>query len=308
MLQKLLRVALCVAVLGVAGIAAAQESATLLLKSGERITGDLVDMTGSDFIMTVNGQERRVPISDAAVIDFSGNASNLPAAEQQKAGQGQLVVLKDGQQIAGQLFDVGGTHPLRITVKNGGQEQNYDSNQVARIYLAAPTSAVATSGGVATSQSPTGANDVHVAANRAWTPTGITVRAGQVLAFSTSGQVQLSTDTSNVAGPDGVGGRTIRYRGSLPGVNAGALIGRIGNGKPWGLGNQTTITGASKWSAVPRRERRRVHGQQRRVRRQRQRHGRDDGGCSPSLRSASGRSTETLRPTASNGGVIRESA
>jgi hypothetical protein len=240
MLHKLLRSAICVTFLSFAGVAAAQESATLLLKSGERVTGSLVDMTGSDLVMSVNGQERRVPISDAAVIDFSGNASNLPAAEQQKAAQGQLIVLKDGQQIQGQLYDVGGTHPLRITVQAGGQNQNYDSNQVARIYLAAPSaSAVATSGTPA--QSATGDGQVHVAANRAWTPTGITVRAGDMLTFSASGQVQLSNDASNVANPDGVGSRPVGPKGSLPGVNVGALIGRIGNGKPWGLGNQTSI-------------------------------------------------------------------
>ena len=87
-----------------------------------------------------------------------------------------------------------------------------------------------------------GGNAVHVAANRAWTPTGINVRAGDTLTFSASGQVQLSTDANNVANPDGVQAKPVGPRGSLPGVNVGALIGRIGNGKPWGLGNQTTIT------------------------------------------------------------------
>lgn len=239
MLQKLLRLALCVTLLGIAGVASAQEPATLLLKSGEKVTGNLVDMTGNDLVMSVNGQERRVPIADAAVIDFSGDASNLPAAERDKAGQGQLVVLKNGQQIQGQLYDVGGTHPLRITVKAGGQEQNYDSNQVARVYLAAPNAAVATSGGQAAG--PAGGTQVHVAANRAWTPTGITVQKGQTISFSASGQVQLSTNASDVASVTGSSSHQVSARGSLPGVPAGALIGRIGNGKPFGIGDQASI-------------------------------------------------------------------
>lgn len=242
MLQKLIRVTACLAVLSVAGVAAAQEPATLLLKSGERITGSLVDMTGSDIIMTVNGQERRVPISDAAVIDFSGNASNLPAAEQQKAGQGQLIVLKDGQQIQGQLYDVGGTHPLRLTVKTGGTEQDYTSAQVARVYLAAPSPAVATSG--TPGAQPGAGTEIRVAANRAWTPTGITVQKGQPLTFSSTGQVQLAAAGGLTATVDGT--QTMAgARASLPGVASGALIGRIGNGKPFGIGSQTTITAPS---------------------------------------------------------------
>jgi hypothetical protein len=49
--------------------AVAQESATLVLRSGERVSGDLVDMGGADFTMNVNGQERRIPLGEVTVID-----------------------------------------------------------------------------------------------------------------------------------------------------------------------------------------------------------------------------------------------
>jgi len=230
---------------GFAALASAQQSATLLLKSGERVTGSLVDMTGSDFVMSVNGQERRVPIADAAVVDFSGsNASNLPSAEVQKAGEGQnLLVLKDGQQVQGKLYDVGGTQPLRISFTTNGQQQDYTSDRISRVYLAPPSSgAVATSGAQPPQPSPAGGNAVRVPANQAWTFAGVLVRAGQVLNFSSSGQVQLSANATDTATVTGAAAHQLGARGSLPTAPGGALIGRIGNGKPFGIGDQTTIT------------------------------------------------------------------
>ena len=100
----------------------AQQSATLLTKSGERISGELVDMGGSDFTMRVNGQERRVAIGDVAVLDFGGTAENLPAGELNRLTAGQnVIVLKNGETFEGKLYDVGGTTPLRITFTTGGQ-------------------------------------------------------------------------------------------------------------------------------------------------------------------------------------------
>jgi hypothetical protein len=81
-----------------------------------------------------------------------------------------------------------------------------------------------------------------VPANRAWTPSGITVQRGQVLHFSSSGQVQLSTDASDTATVTGRPGAPASARASVPGLLRGALIGRIGNGKPFGIGDQATIT------------------------------------------------------------------
>ena len=65
--------ALTVAALSLPGVAIAQENATLILKSGERVSGQLVDHGGAGFTVRVNGQERQVPTNDVAVLD-------LPAA------------------------------------------------------------------------------------------------------------------------------------------------------------------------------------------------------------------------------------
>src|SRR3954447_22189746 len=67
--------ALSVAALAITGVAQAQENATLTLRSGERISGQLVDMGGSGFAVRVNGQDRNVATNDVAVIDFTGGSA-----------------------------------------------------------------------------------------------------------------------------------------------------------------------------------------------------------------------------------------
>ena len=65
--------ALSVAALTFTGVMYAQESATLIMKSGERVAGQLMDLGGVGFTVRVNGQERQIPTNDVAVIDFTGN-------------------------------------------------------------------------------------------------------------------------------------------------------------------------------------------------------------------------------------------
>ena len=75
-----------------------------------------------------------------------------------------------------------------------------------------------------------------------WTPTGIRVNQGDRLQFKSSGEIQLRpanfNDKATVAGS--LSGRTAP-NSPIPSALAGALIGRIDSGQPWGIGNQTTI-------------------------------------------------------------------
>jgi hypothetical protein len=234
----------CLALVALAGTAAAQAPATILLKSGERFSGDLIELDAAGYHFTVNGQERKVSPDEIAVIDFTGSAQSFPASETQKLIAGQhLIVLRDGEMHAGRMNDVGGTQPKLIYFAYPGGPQNITSDRVARIYLANPSSAApaATSGSgaqAATDQPPT----VRVEANRQWTPTGIMVEKGQTLSFSAMGEVQLSTDVNDTAPIAGKAGRQVSARASIPGTLGGALIGRIGNGRPFGIGDQATIT------------------------------------------------------------------
>ena len=233
--------ALSVAALSITGVALAQENATLLMRSGESVSGLLIDMGGVGFTIRVNGQERRIPTNDVAVIDFTGNPADIDWTKI-AAGQ-QVVILRSGQTVDGQLYDISGTTPLKITVRTSSGEREFSSGEIGRIVLAKPTSALATSGAAAPT-TPPGAG-IAVPATQQWTATGLTVRRGETLTFNTTGQVQLSTDANDLA--SSAGSNTGRYAANapLPRALAGALIGRIGNGQPFGIGNQTTIQAPS---------------------------------------------------------------
>ncbi|HWI17522.1 MAG TPA: hypothetical protein VNT81_07240 [Vicinamibacterales bacterium] len=89
---------------------------------------------------------------------------------------------------------------------------------------------------------PVATQTVRVNSQVRWTDTGLTVNAGDVLTFSTTGQIQLSDNAQDMAAAAGsLTGRTANDA-PISGVLAGALIGRIGNFSAMGIGNQGTIT------------------------------------------------------------------
>ena len=63
------------------------------------------------------------------------------------------------------------------------------------------------------------------------------------MTFNGSGEIQLSADQSDIAGV--AGSRTGRTspNAPLPAALAGALIGRVGNSRPFGIGDQKTALG-----------------------------------------------------------------
>jgi len=221
----------------------AQESVTALLKSGERVTGELWDLGGYDYTFRVNGQERRILIKDIAVLDFTGNGQNLPASEAARVSEGRhLIVLKNGQTMEGFLLDIReGSKPLGLTVVLNGEQRPMSGAEVARIYLDRPVGATTgTTGNQTVTPAGGSGRSIQVSAQRQWTPTGIIVRRGQAVQFSSSGEVRLSADaadTSQVPGRENR--RGVKY--TLPSTLGGALIGRVGNGQPFGIGDQTSV-------------------------------------------------------------------
>jgi hypothetical protein len=231
--------ALCAAAILVTGAAYAQDSATLTLRSGEKVSGQLVDLGGVGYTMRVNGNERQIPQNDVSVIDFTGGT--MSDADWAKFNGSTVIVLRNGQTIDGSLYDIGGTSPLRLTIKTGNGERQIASNEVARIIISRPENAVATSGsGIGNTPAVPGA--ITVQANQPWTSTGINVKKGQRLTLATTGEVQLSDDASDIANADGAKNGRMAANAPLKGAPAGALIGKIGpNGAPFGIGNQTTL-------------------------------------------------------------------
>ena len=242
MLKRTFFTALCAAMLAI-GVGYAQPSATITLKSGQVITGQLVDLGGSGYTVKVNGQNQTISQNDVAVIDFTGGTMN--SNDWANFHGTPQIIKRDGQTIDGQLTDIGGTSPLRLTVQTSSGTQDLSSNEVSRIILARPANAaVATTGGApaAAGLSQNGGT-MTVEANQPWTPTGLMVQKGQRFSFSASGAIQLSPNQNDAAGPGGSNSGRRAAGAPLPRMLAGQLIAKIGdNGRPFPLGTNTTMT------------------------------------------------------------------
>lgn len=235
--------ALAIAAVAYVGVAQAQHSATLTLKSGERVSGQLLDHGGVGFTIKVNNEDRQIPTNDVAVIDFTDGTMTKEDWARVQSGQ-HAVLLRSGETVTGQLYDIGGTAPLKITFKTGNGEREISSNDISRIVLARTDAAAGTAAGVPNTAATTGTGTstaVVVGSKQQWTRTGLTVRQGETLTFNTTGEVRLSTDADDVAVAAGAKSGRMAPEAPLPNSLAGSLIGRIGNGRPFGIGDQTTI-------------------------------------------------------------------
>jgi hypothetical protein len=235
MLKRAALVALCFGFLASAP-SFAQEQATIVTKSGERISGSLVDMGGVGFTIRVGGNDRNVPTNDVAVIEFTG-AGTLSADVRNRLNAGQqFVVLRNGQVIEGRLYDIGGTTPLRVTVDTPSGQRDLTSAEVAQVYLANP------SAGGANAVATTGNNGtVTVPGNQEWVSTNINVNQGERLNISASGQVKYGPDREHTAS---VAGQRLQRSPNAPVPNAplGSLIGRIDDGPAFYIGSSKTVT------------------------------------------------------------------
>ena len=68
---------------GMLALSAAQafaQTATVVMRNGERVRADVMDM-GAAFSFRVNGQPRSVPIGDVVLLDFAGDGRNVSVEE-----------------------------------------------------------------------------------------------------------------------------------------------------------------------------------------------------------------------------------
>lgn len=237
--------ALSVVALTVPAIARAQESATITMRSGDKVNGELMDLGGVGFTVRVNGAERQIPANDVAVIDFGG--SSMSDADWAKVpGSRPTVILRSGEAIPGRLTDIGGSSPLRLTITGRSGNRDVSSSEVSHIVLARPANAPAASSGSSGSTNanlaPATGNGIVVSARQAWTATGMTVKRNDSYSINANGEVQLSGDANDVATPFGSKSGRKAANAPLPSALAGALIGRIGtNGQPFAIGSGVTI-------------------------------------------------------------------
>lgn len=215
----------------------AQVNTTVVMKSGERHSGQ--NLTFRIDRGNVSMGSNQWQIGQVAYIDFGGT----PDVNLTLSGSEEAVVMRDGRIVKGQILELGtdpATHSFLVIVRDqGNQEQRFNANQVARVYFAGGTAAAPTTGTTAATASAGGG--IVVSGNQQWTSTGMIVRRGEWLTFNTTGQVQLGTDASDIADAAGSKANRMSANAPLPNVLTGALIGRIGNGRPFGIGTQTRI-------------------------------------------------------------------
>jgi len=235
----------------IAFTAAPQQGATLILRSGATLSGDLVDLGGSGFTFRVNGQDREIPKTDVLSIDFGGSVIEVPDSARTLDGGTHLLVLRNGDVVAGEFYDIGGANPIRLTFRTSAGERQFSGSDVRRIYMtrvdasgASTTSAGSTSGAVGATSPLTGGRTVLVSSTTAWTAAGITVRQGQVVRFEATGEIRINAN--DVAIPTGNHQNQFDSQSPVPTVLQGALVGRVTQGRaagaPFAIGNSATIT------------------------------------------------------------------
>lgn len=223
----------------------AQVTATLVLKNGQRHTGQNLGYRVDRpevAVRTSQNEEPRVPLDQVAYVDFGGTSD----VNVSLSGSEHAVVMRDGSVTKGQVIELGHenradqkTPYLVIFKTSSGDERRIPVAQVARVYF---SSATAGTSGATQSPAQLQEGEIAVPANQQWTPTGITVRRGDVLTIRTTGEVQLSSDSQDVADAGGSRSQRLAQNAPFPTSYAGALIARVGNGAVFPIGTGTSVT------------------------------------------------------------------
>ncbi len=235
--------------LGVAAVAlaatsvlTAQQSVTMHMRNGDAVPVTLVDLKAGGFEIKMNNEDRMIAKDQVAWVDFGGSVNVTPANIDRINGNNHLVVLKNGDTLSAEWFDVGGTSPLRLAFHTSGGDRDIMSNEVARIYLARPANAglgTGAGGGNVDKGGMQNDGSVAVMANQPWTDTGINVKAGEYLNFDVSRTIRFGNGTGDEATADGnTAGRASAVLRTVPvrAMPVGGLIGRVGNGQPFAIG------------------------------------------------------------------------
>jgi hypothetical protein len=249
------------ATVALAGPAAGQRPSdvTVLLKSGERVTGELAlfDQTTVD-IRGASGQRQTLQWSDIVLLDFVGGARSLSSTEVATAQPQHVIVLRGGEIRHGRVVDFvneGSPRATMVFEAQGQGRQEIRLNQVQRIYVNAFTPEARAAAGISTG-TQTGASSgsasgsltgdgltVTIPGNTRWMGTGIFVRSGERLSLQSEGTVYLRSGSTDAATPAGASDARRASGSELPGELAGALIGRVGpQGEAFGIGDQSNIS------------------------------------------------------------------
>ena len=214
----------------------------------------MIDIAAPGLLIRQNGQERNVPPSEVAQIDFAGDGRS-PAG----VGGQPRILLRNGQTVDGRLWISAGTQPKILYVDTPSGQRQFNSDEVALVVLN-PTGAAAPGGrapiawpGTAGTVGRRQTTTFTVPGNQQWIETDVNVRDGETLDFRVSGEIEYAPNTRVNRGRRAArrtpGGPDV----PMPNAPAGALIGRIDNGQPFLIGRNTVGAHAGERHAVPRR-------------------------------------------------------
>ena len=260
MFRRLISATALVACAGIYAFAAT-ERATFILTTGERKSGTVV-FHGDQHENLINGylnlgvdggKDMTFPIDQVAVIDFVGGQP--PTTELSQLGTRHMLVLRNGVTQAGRFVNMTGGDTL-FWENEAGQRQQFAIRDVSRVHLNPQSARIAFNytappAPASPAQAPPTATGmtVRVDSQQPWTDTGLTVNQGDHVTFLASGQVQVRP--GQTATPDGSAERASDLSGNrrgnrrdtqgypFPGAPVGALLGRIGDSAPFGIGTQT---------------------------------------------------------------------
>ena len=245
----------CVLVGSAVVVALANHPATFVLRSGEKVNGDLSYKGGTAY--TLNGRDYEA--QEVAVVAFvkdDPSASELRQISRTDNNPSELdrhaFVTRDGKVMLGKLYKFSPDgETVTFDARDGGR-RDISANDLARIYinpaaarsvyssiLRAGRQPVATTGVVNAPQPP---GSIAVNGNQPWTDSQINVKKGDRIVFSATGQVRVANGDSAdaVAGPDGAGNfQAPRTNYPYPGIAVGGLIAKVGNDRPFSIGSIT---------------------------------------------------------------------
>ncbi|MEW6323091.1 MAG: hypothetical protein AB1635_18635 [Acidobacteriota bacterium] len=227
----------------------AQDQASLLLRDSTTVAGTFEDLANGLVYLRVSlHDQRRIPLGDIVFIDLV-NPSPRTTRDEIRLAQGphHLFLFRDNRYEMGQLVTIeGGPGSSREDIPRAvvfrganGQDRRVAWGELARIHLldmAMPATPAPAPPRPATAEAVSGA--IMVRADSGWVNTHLTIRRGDRVAFRTTGEVQLARG-GELAGAAGVPSGRTSAGALMPGVPLGALIGRVGAGPPFAIGDQT---------------------------------------------------------------------
>ncbi len=216
-------------------------AATVVMRSGERLSVEVIDIAAPGLMIRQNGQERHIPPAEVAQIDFAGDGRS-----QAGVGGQPRILLRNGQTIDGRLSDIGGNQPKILYVDTPSGQRQFNSDEVALVVLNPSGAAVAPPGSAGRATGTVGSvgrrqtTTFNIPGNQQWTETDVVVQQGDTLDLRVTGEIAYAPNVrvSAAGAPRRTPGGPDVPLGNFP---AGALIGRIDNGQPFPIGRDTSV-------------------------------------------------------------------